>query len=336
MSATAQDGASINEDMCIIRNGSKTGYGTDYVFNGVDSNVFTFSAEDSKGRIGQRTITTDMVDYFKPTCNVVERRPDALGNINLVCYGDYFNGSFGAKDNKLIVYYQYGVGWERSDPVAMNVSITGNSYVATASLTVDDYKETYNFHFTAGDELCSVGVSSLNITSVPVFHWGKDDFVFEVPVTFKQGTTGVTIPTDDEDSVEVKTGVWSPTLNGGYPSYTVRSGWYTKSGNIVTVGFYLKADCSPGDEALNVTVGGLPFTPAIASAGGGMCSGTLIQGNNTFQCFVAETDGAITTRVQACDNTSGATLSTSASGCKYPSGGTLTLSGTITYMTNFT
>jgi hypothetical protein len=209
--------------------------------------------------------------------------------------------------------------------------------VASAYLTGLDYQAIYEFAFEAEDKLMFEIGAARKVSSVPAFHWSKDDVVFEVPVLFKQGTSGVTIPpSEDTDTVSVETGWWDPMLNCGNASYAANSGWYTKSGNIVTVGFYLKATCPTGYESLNVTVYELPYYPAIASAGGGMCSGALIQGNNTFQCFVAETDGAITTRVQACDSTSGKNLTTSASGCKYPSGGTLTLSGTITYMTNIT
>ena len=76
-------------------------------------------------------------------------------------------------------------------------------------------------------------------------------------------------------------------------------------------------------------------TPVCSAAGGGMCSGALVSAGFDFQCFVAETSGNITTRVQACNNTSSANLLTSASGCKYPTGGgELTVSGTITYMTS--
>jgi hypothetical protein len=73
----------------------------------------------------------------------------------------------------------------------------------------------------------------------------------------------------------------------------------------------------------------------FSAAGGGMCSGAYVAAGFDFQCFVAETSGSITARVQACNNTSQANLSTSSSGCKYRSGGgEITLSGTITFMAN--
>ena len=100
------------------------------------------------------------------------------------------------------------------------------------------------------------------------------------------------------------------------------------------MGFHIKATCKSGYTSTGVSITGLPYAPTYNAAGGGMCSGAYVNSGWNFQSFVAETDSRITTRVQACNNTSATNLSTSASGCFYPSGGgELTLSGTITYMT---
>ena len=130
------------------------------------------------------------------------------------------------------------------------------------------------------------------------------------------------------------TGVWTPTLSSSaVSSYSTQYGWYSKMGQTVSVGFYVKATCRSGYNSTLVTIGGLPFSPMYAGAGGGMCAGAYVSAGFTFQCFVAETDGSISTRVQACNNTSSTNLSTSKSGCWYPSGGgDITISGTITYI----
>ena len=132
----------------------------------------------------------------------------------------------------------------------------------------------------------------------------------------------------------MEAGVWTPTLNSSaVSSYSTQYGWYSKMGQIVSVGFYIKATCRTGYNSTLVTIGGLPFVPLYACAGSGMCSGAYVSAGFTFQCFVAEKTGSLTTRVQACNNTTATNLSTSASGCWYPSGGgDITLSGTITYI----
>lgn len=134
----------------------------------------------------------------------------------------------------------------------------------------------------------------------------------------------------------VYTGSWTPSLSSSaISSYSTRSGWYSKIGQVVSIGFYIKASCRSGYDSTLVTIEGLPYVPSGTSSGSGMCSGAHVSAGFNFQCYVAETSGKITTRVQACNNTTATSLSTSASGCWYRSGGgEITLSGTITYLTS--
>ena len=131
-------------------------------------------------------------------------------------------------------------------------------------------------------------------------------------------------------------GTWSPALSSGAVSYYTKcSGWYMRVGNVVTVGFYIIANCNSGYEGNAIVISGLPYAPYSSASGGGICSGAYVAGGYTFQCFAAEEDANnITVRVQECDRQNDANISTSASGCCYPKdGGTITLSGTITYQT---
>lgn len=395
MSAEAQKGASIDEDTYVIKNGSSVGLDPTYTFNDVESNVFHFSVADSRGNCGVAEMSLDMVDYIKLTCNIEDNTPDGDGNVTVACYGDCFNGSFGARSNTLTAQYRYkeqGGTW--SGYSDMTVTRSGNAYYATASLSGLDYQKTYSFQARVYDllEMRESGVSS--VKSIPLFHWGESDFVFEVPVKFNAGAEGLenaamgisegefNVPGDlrlkgdgnygntirfgdgdycyiteaSDDVMTIKAtrinlvangvyvydypipvlekGTWSPSLNSSaVSSYTTQYGWYMKMGQSVTVGFLIKATCASGYNSTGITISGLPFTPMFSAAGGGMCSGAYISGGCDFQCFVAETSGNITTRVQQCNNTSSANLSTSASGCFYRSGGgEITLSGTITYM----
>lgn len=361
MSATATaQGASINLDMYIIRNGNETGYGSTHAFVGVEDNLFTFSAEDSMGNVGMAEVTPHMVAYEKLTCNIGNNRPDGEGNMALSCSGAFYNGCLGIPgegvNNTLTVRYSYQSSGGITGSGTMSVQTSGNSYVATANLTGLDYQQSYTFTVMASDALNNVTASTAGVRSKPVFHWGESDFQFEVPVSFNDEITvgsanriydngGIltvfSLATDFRGGVMqygksvsfAEYGTWEPELTcpGVYWS---RNGWYIKSGNVVTVGFHIKMTCDYGYNNYNVIISGLPFIPAIAVAGGGMCSGAYVSAGFNFQSFVAETSGNITTRVQACNNTSAGNLATSASGCWYPSGnGDITLSGTITYMT---
>lgn len=396
MTAKGQNGAALDEDMYIIRNGNRTGYGKSHTFNNVESNVFTFSAEDEHGNVGTAEVKATMIPYVKLTCNMSNNKPDGDGDMSVACYGNFFNDSFGAVNNTLTVQYRYKVsGGSFGVWNDMTVTKSGNSYYASAHLEGLDYQKAYVFECQAIDQLASVSSGDTPVISKPVFHWSKNDFTFEVPVTFNGGVVMpaaigddsgemtipsdlrlkgdgnygnkllfgdgeycyISEPTDDSMTIHaskitldassgvyhggyalpiVRYGIWTPSLNSSVvSSYTTQYGWYSKVNQAVTVGFIIKATCRSGYDNTSISISGLPFTPMFSAAGGGMCSGAYVGGGFTFQCFVAETSGSITTRVQACNNTSATNLSTSASGCNYRSGGgEITLSGTITYMSN--
>jgi hypothetical protein len=391
VSAQAQGGAAIDGDMYTILGDGGRVLGNTHTFVDTWGNSFTVSAQDSMGRYNRETFEAQMIEYVKLTCNIRRVSITGSGSAILTCYGNCFTGSFGSKTNRVTVSYRYrksGGTW--SSIGYMTVDASNNYYTATADLTGLDFAATYDFEVTASDELEEVTSSVKNITSTPAFHWGKDDVVFEVPVTFKAGAEGATPvdkidgdlnitgnlrlkgsgnfgnklnfgdgeycfleeKTDDELTIKAKTldlaattvkingntfssaesGEWTPSLSVS-ASYSYNDGWYTKIGDVVTVGFYVKASTYSGSDDELITIEGLPYDPLRVASGGGICSGALISTNKNFQCFVAETDGTITTRAQDCDETSGAVLSTSASACYYPGSGQITLSGTITYLT---
>lgn len=184
-------GASINEDMCIITCGNKRGYGREHAFVNVESNTFSFSVEDSNGNIGHATVTAPMVNYVKLTCHATNSMPDGDGNMTAQCTGSYFNGSFGAVSNTLTVQYRYREATSNTWSAWRTMSITtlGSSYAATASLTGLNYQSAYVFEYMATDKLATVNSAS-SVKSKPVFHWGENDFKFEVPVSFEGDITG--------------------------------------------------------------------------------------------------------------------------------------------------
>ena len=201
MDVTSPIGAAIDLDMYIIRNGDKTGYSDDYTFNGVESNVFTFSAEDSEGNIGTAKVTLPMVGYIKPTCNIYQNKPDAVGNMSVGCSGDYFNNTFGAVRNTITVQYRYKIyGGTFGSWADMDVTVNGNSYTAFANFVIPNFNQNqlYSFETRVIDELSEVSSKVYTVKNMPLFHWGEDDFVFEVPVTFNAGVVGTASMANEE------------------------------------------------------------------------------------------------------------------------------------------
>lgn len=459
-----------------ITNGSNVDNKTITTFNNIDSNRFIFEATDSRGNRVVEIVTKNVVNYVPLTvhASLNEFKTDGTASFNVS--GNYFNGSFGAASNYLLVTYQIATVSATSYGAWQSVTETksGNSYTANFTISGLDYTKAYKIIVRAQDELGTVQTAEIRFSGRPIFEWGKNDFKFNVPVTFAAGATGADIPTgggstsggtdlsnggtingdltvtgnlrlkgsgnygnklyfgdgsyamvseDTDDALTIKantinlngtvkvngsdigtgggsttggtdlssggtvngdlriaglnqlylgddnrvyaqrnydnfyitgekiqlygnvemngydatteTGTWTPTIGTGseIDSYTTQQGWYQKVGNIVTVGFYIKAICDTGFYNRSIYIGYLPYAPKYSAAGGGMCSGTYVSAGFNFQCFVAEANSlSIKTRVQSCNNTSAANLDTSASGVFYRyNGGEITLSGTICY-----
>lgn len=189
MTAEAQGDAAINLDMCIIRNAAETGYGMEHTFNGVESDTFTLSTEDSSGRIGRLTHTCEMIKYNELTCGVGASRPDADGNFQVAVSGNYFKGNFGVRSNELQLSYRlrtagdiYGA-W--SSPVSVPVEPKDGYYAVVFSITLPDHSKAYDLEITARDALTETYAYRMNVRSIPVFHWGQDDVTFETDVNIK-------------------------------------------------------------------------------------------------------------------------------------------------------
>lgn len=372
----------MNLDACVIINGSERAYATSHVFNNVESNVFTFSCADADGQNYRKEETTSWIEYIRPTCNMNQSNISGDGKIALSCYGRFFNGSFGKVTNDLTVRCRCKAIGATSFTSWWDMNVTKDENVYYANLTIQNlnYEKNYICEIEATDELETI-TAQRTVSSKPIFHWGKDDFAFEVPKV-RIGSNSVlpngedygnflmlgdgencyiaeynSVGGDNDDFMTIYaraginfethggnkvyvngdaiSGTWEPALlDEAIISYTACYGWYTKLGDIVTVGFYIKALGDGGYEDEHIEITGLPFIPSESAAGGGMCSGAYVTSGYNFQCFVAEIDSTITTRVQICNHTADSALSTSGSGCNYrKTSGTITLSGTITYTT---
>ena len=133
-------------------------------------------------------------------------------------------------------------------------------------------------------------------------------------------------------------GQWTPTISANVSavsSYSVQSGWYQKVGQCVTVGFQIKANIKSGYESYSFLIDGLPFAPLDNAFGGGIAHNVYVSAiGYVFEGWCANTDGNITGRFQPGNNTTAGNLQI-ASTTYFPSGGgTMTLSGTICYLTN--
>ena len=348
-SMTVTSDSAINMDTCIISNGNEKNIGSkSYIFENVYKRIFFFSAKDAEDDYSTTSVIPEMVDYVKLTCAITNSRPEADGTMRLSCTGNYFNGSFGAKSNSLTVTYSYTGSKDSSDDGTMTVSKSGNTYSAYVYLNDLDYEETYTFTITAKDKLAIVTSSEEGVTSVPLFHWGKNDFTFEVPVTFNGKVTFNDDVdgdfTDNSNSVDTDYGTWLPMLGSSdaVSSYDVCLGWYQRLGNVVTIGWQLKAEIYSGYEEKTLVIKNFPFTPSVNAFGGGVAFGVYTESDFIFEGWGVVYDddvnsdtygkNIIAARLQRCEKASSGNLQISRKCCYPKGGGTVTLAGTICYM----
>ena len=180
--AAAVKGATLKSKKVTCATQALTADGT---MQGVESGTFSFSVTDSRGNTTAKTVTKDMVNYVRLSCNLGDGMPDGEGTFALEVTGACFYGSFGAVDNTLTVQYRYRVqgtstwgAWTAVDSVLP----LGFTYLARARVEGLDYQAAYQFQARATDKLEAVTTPEKTVKSLPTFDWSGKDFNFNVPV----------------------------------------------------------------------------------------------------------------------------------------------------------
>lgn len=188
-----------------VKVGAKSATTASGRINNVGSNVFNFSVTDSRGNTTTETVTKNLVDYVKLTCNLSAStvlEDDNSVTVNFDVSGNYFNDTFGAVDNTLSLWARYKADNEEYSDwgEAYEINIVDNSYNVSGKITNLDYTKSYTVQIRAQDELYKaygnyVYSKAQTVTTLPVFDWSKDDFNFNVPVHFNSGITidGITV-----------------------------------------------------------------------------------------------------------------------------------------------
>lgn len=328
MQATALKSATITSYK--ITCGSQNITSASGTFTEVESGSFVFTVVDSRGNIATQTITKDIIDYIKLTCNLDAKNPNAEGEMNFSVSGNYFNSSFGAADNALTIQYRYKANEEEfGDWIDASLpTLSGNTYSCNTTVTGLNYMNAYTFQARAIDKLNTIESSTSTVKAIPIFDWSSNDFNFNVPVHFAQGATGIDIPTPTP-TVEVESGTWTPDLaDANVTSY----GWYTKIGNVVTVGFNLRGSWNSGITAKNIEITGLPFTngPGLA-AGGGIVHGAYLKSQYVFCGWaIASGSNSVMARVYSFKTSTSYQIGLDTTLLSH-AGTSFALSGTITY-----
>lgn len=161
----------------------------------VESNSFVFYAKDSRGNQATRTITPEMIDYVKLTCDLIakpELAEDNTTTIKLNVSGLCYNGSFGAQSNVTHLWYRYKAeGEEWGDEwISITPTFNGNSYTSTAEIKNLDYRTTYIVQAIAQDKIFLAYENyktspEIAVKTEPAFDWSGEDFNFNVPLYYQ-------------------------------------------------------------------------------------------------------------------------------------------------------
>jgi hypothetical protein len=189
--AQASKGAEIIEQY--VQCGSKVVYNSFYgVIDDPEENEFYFRVRDNRNQSTVTAVFSTMVPYVKPTCNQeviidVTDPEDIEAQVIVNISGNYYNGSFGAVHNELILEVRHtdnegNMGeWERlSDTPTFNN--TNNTYKLTVVFPGLRYDKSYVFQCRATDKLNVVETAQYTTRLTPVYDWGEEDFNFNVPV----------------------------------------------------------------------------------------------------------------------------------------------------------
>ena len=191
INAAARKEATISSQK--VENNGVNYNGASGTINNIESGIFTFSATDSRGFSAAQVISLNVVSYIKPTIQlecIPTLNTDNTLTIRATAKGKVFNGSFGATNNSITVSYRikedggsYG-SWNNKA-----TSHSGYDYTAAAmSFTGLNYQKVYVVETRITDSLHTSGITlEQTVSAKPIFDWGKDDFQFNVPVTFNEG-----------------------------------------------------------------------------------------------------------------------------------------------------
>ena len=173
--------------------------------------TFTFSATDSRGYTTTHTITANMIQYTKLTCNPIFYRPTpTTGEVSLTFNGNAYTGEWrDGVSNTLTIRYRYR---ELSNPtfgtwktISDSYTIQTSRYSTTSAIALTDYNnrttgfdytKSYVFEIEVSEGDGPLGDSEATIVTtvtkqvtvqegIPVFDWGKNDFSLHVPFSIQ-------------------------------------------------------------------------------------------------------------------------------------------------------
>ena len=243
MTATAKKGATISSYK--ITNGSNVINTASGLFSNAESGTFVFTATDSRGYSTSKTVNLTVIPYVPLTCNVkakieLNATDSTKADITFEISGNYYNGSFGAKDNTLTLAYELEAKSGKSTEVITTTpTFKDNTYKLTYTISNLSYQDSYTVIIKASDLVYqNISSTSKKLSVFPVYDWGETDFRHHTDVILSNGKAIQGVKVDGTPVVAFEPCDSSGNTVLGYGNYSSENG----STNIygTNVGLYAK------------------------------------------------------------------------------------------------
>lgn len=193
--ATALKGATIKSYK--VECGTQKATSASGVLFNVESGTIKFTVTDSRGNTTTQTLTRTLVNYIKPTCDLVPKialESGTTAKATVKVSGKWFNGQIkSGVANVLSLWIRYKEeDGNYSSWVKVTPTLSGNTY--NINYTIPEalnYQNNYTFQARVQDNLYLayngyINSDTITVNALPVFDWGKSDFNFNVPVNMKK------------------------------------------------------------------------------------------------------------------------------------------------------
>ena len=243
MTATAKKGATISSYK--ITNGSNVINAASGLFSNAESGTFIFTATDSRGYSSSETVNLTVIPYVPLTCNVnakieLNATDSTKADITFEISGNYYNGSFGAKNNTLTLVYELEAKSGKSTEVITTTpTFKDNTYKLTYTISNLSYQDSYTVITKASDLVYqNISSTSKKLSVFPVYDWGETDFRHNTDVILSNGKAIQGVRVDGTPVVAFEPCDSSGNTVLGYGNYSSENG----STNIygTNVGLYAK------------------------------------------------------------------------------------------------
>ena len=192
----------------------------------VDSNTFYFAVTDSRNLTTRQALVRDLVPYVKLTSRISAADLGTDGKLTFTVTGNYYNGSFGAKNNSL--KFQYGLRVNNGEMTWYNATDTptfsGNTYTITHTVSGFTYRDQIELTVNIIDEITNAKTNPKVITSIPIFDWSETDFRHRTDVYLDKGKKLMTFDQDDSslDVIAVNENNGSLTIGNSSADTTIQ------------------------------------------------------------------------------------------------------------------